>query len=443
MTVPPSQINAPSLINDCFLHDKDRLRHDEALALLQERLSPIVGSETISAGEAIGRVLAKDILAPHEVPLHTNSAVDGYAYNSADFSGEPLPVSGRIAAGHLNPAALTKGTAVRIFTGAPMPPGAQTVAMQEDCSENDGYVRLPTGLKSGANCRLSGEDLMPGDVIVEAGKRLAAADLAAIASVGVHTIQAHKKLRVALFSNGDEMRIPGENAKPLQPGEVYDANQPLISALCSQLPVEISMLGIIRDEANLAEDALRKATEDHDIIITTGGASRGSEDHMVTTLDNLGKRHLWQLAIKPGRPMLFGQLKRPNNSGADGGDGDGGGGDCLFFGLPGNPVAAMVCFLLYTQPAILRLAGSSWQSPVRYKVPADFAIAKKKPDRREFLRGKLNVDEQGNLTVSKYERDGSGLISSLRKSDGLIEIPEHVTELNQGDFVSFLPFSGF
>lgn len=423
---------SPSLINDCFLHDKDRLRHDEALALLQERLSPIVGREEIATDNGLGRVLAQDILAPHKVPLHTNAAVDGYAFDSADFTGAPMALSGRIPAGHLDPAPLVQGTAVRIFTGAPMPPGAQTVAMQEDCSQSDGFVTLPDGLKSGANCRLSGEDLMPGDTVVEAGKRISAADLAAIASVGIHRINVHRPLKVALFSNGDEMRIPGESEKSLKPGEVYDANQPLISALCSPLPVEVSMLGIIRDEAVLAEDALGKAAESHDVIITSGGASRGSEDHMVTTLDKLGKRHLWQLAIKPGRPMIFGQVGRQN-----------GVGDCLFFGLPGNPVAAMVCFLLYTQPALLRLAGSKWQTPVRYKVPAAFSIAKKKPDRREFMRGKLVVTEDGELTVAKYDRDGSGLISSLRKSDGLIEIPEHVTKLNQGELVSFLPFDGF
>ena len=422
----------PSLINDCFLHDKDRLRHDEALDLLKERLAPIVEIEKISADKALNRILSDGIVAPHKVPLHTNAAVDGYAFDAADFNDQPMPVSGRIAAGHLDPPALTRGSAVRIFTGAPMPPGAQTVAMQEDCTEVDGLVTLPKGLKSGANCRLSGEDLMPGDTVVESGKRLAAADLAAIASVGAHQLRVHKKLRVALFSNGDEMRVPGTDTQPLKPGEVYDANQPLISALCSALPVDVSAFGIIRDEAVLAEAALREAVDDHDVIITTGGASRGTEDHMVTTLDKLGKRHLWQLAIKPGRPMIFGQLPRRKDAG-----------DCLFFGLPGNPVAAMVCFLLYTQPALLRLAGGNWRVPVRYQLPAAFSITKKKPDRREFLRGKLITTDDGRLAVEKYERDGSGLISSLRQSDGLIEIPEHVTSLDQGEMVSFLPFSGF
>ena len=423
---------ALSLIDDCFLHDKDRLRHDEALELLRQRLSAIVSAETISTEQALGRVLAQDITAPHDVPLHTNAAVDGYAFNSADLDGAPMRVSGRIAAGDLSPPPLTQGSAVRIFTGAPMPPGAQTIAMQEDCTEKDGLVQLPNGLKSGANCRLSGEDLRPGDLVVPKGKRLAAADLAALASIGIYQIEAFKKLKIALFSNGNEMRVPGEHDALLQPGEVYDTNQPLLAALCANLPVELSQLGIIRDEANAAEAAIAAASQSHDVIITTGGASRGAEDHMVTVLDKLGKRHLWQLAVKPGRPMIFGQLRR-----------DGAKTDCLYFGLPGNPVAAMICFLLYTQPALLKLAGAAWWMPPRFRVPSGFSIARKKPDRREFMRGKLQTDAQGNLQVEKYGRDGSGLISSLRESDGLIEIPEDVTSLEEGEQISFLPFSGF
>ncbi|MEP0945240.1 MAG: gephyrin-like molybdotransferase Glp [Rhizobiaceae bacterium] len=426
------EIAAPSLIDDCFLHDKDRLRHDEALNLLKQRLSKIVSSETIPAADALGRILAQDITAPHEVPLHTNAAVDGYAFNSDEFDGSSMPVSARITAGDLNPKELQPGAAARIFTGAPMPPGAQTVAMQEDCHEQEGQVQLPVGLKPGANCRLSGEDLQPGDLVVEKGKFLAAADLAALASIGIHQVPAFNKLKVALFSNGNEMRVPEKAKRSLLPGEVYDANQPLLAALCAHLPVELSPMGIIRDTAKAAEEAIASASTTHDVIITTGGASRGAEDHMVTVLDKLGKRHLWQLAVKPGRPMIFGQLPR-------GGSGQ----DCLYFGLPGNPVAAMVCFLLYARPALLTLAGANWQVPPRYKIPAAFSIAKKKPDRREFMRGKLVTDEEGNLQVAKYERDGSGLISSLRQSDGLIEIPEEVTSLQQGELVSFLPFSGF
>lgn len=424
-----------SLIDDCFLHDKDRLRHDEALELLRTRLSCIVGTETIDSAQAAGRILAVSVNAPYPIPLHRNAAVDGYAFAHEELTGKPMAVSNRIAAGALNPPTLLAGTAVRIFTGAPMPDGADTVAMQEDCTRDGDQVLLPRGLKAGANCRQAGEDLQTGDLVVPKGHCLKPADLAALASVGRAELSVFRKLRVALFSSGDEMRQPDGDAgaAPLQPGEVYDANQPLIAALGRHLPMTINRMGIIADEADAVQAAMRGALQDHDVIITTGGASRGSEDHMVATLDRLGKRHLWQLAVKPGRPMIFGQLDRPQPDLPD----------CLYFGLPGNPVAAMVCFLLYTQPALLKLAGANWTEPVRYQVPARFDITNKKPDRREFLRGILHQDANGITTVDKFARDGSGLISSLRQSDGLIEIAEPVTGLKAGELVSFLPFSGF
>jgi len=420
----------PSLIDDCFLHDKDRLRHDEALALLRERLRVVVGTETISTSNALGRILSQSITAPHAVPLHTNAAVDGYAFNHASFDGQALQVSNRIAAGDLAPPQIEDKTAVRIFTGAVMPEGADTVAMQEDCSEEAGLVSLPNGLKSGANCRKAGEDVAVGETILHQGPRLKAADLAALASIGVHEIKVYRLLKVALFSNGNEMRAPGENTAPLKPGEVYDANQPLIAALCERLPIELHSKGIIEDTADAARAAIKSAAQDYDVIITTGGASRGAEDHMLTTLDELGSRHLWQLAVKPGRPMMFGQIAKPVPQN-----------DCLLFGLPGNPVAAMVCFLLYTRPALIRLCGGNWETPHRFKIPAAFSIKSKKPDRREFLRGILKTKRDGTLVADKFQRDGSGLISSLREADGLIEIEEQVTSLSEGDLVSFIPFS--
>ncbi len=422
----------PSLINDCFLHDKDRLRHDDALKLLDERLHCIADTEAINSENALGRIVSQNIKAPHNVPLHTNSAVDGYAFNHDDLTGNPLPITSRIAAGDLNPVPLKPNTAARIFTGAAMPPNADTVAMQEDCTEIDGTVELPQTLKIGANCRQAGEDLQSGDRILQAGTRLKPADLAAIATVGFSRIPVFKQLKVALFSNGNEMRQPGASDRPLEPGEVYDANQPLLSALCGGLPLDITPMGIIIDEEQAAYDAIRDASTRFDIIITTGGASRGDEDHMLTTLDSLGSRHLWQLAVKPGRPMMFGQIKRSNPMG-----------DCLFFGLPGNPVAAMVCFLLYVRPALLKLAGGPWYEPPRFKVPALFTLKNKKPDRREFLRGILKNNADGTMTVDKFARDGSGLVSSLREADGLIEIPEDATSVDAGDLVSFIPFTSF
>lgn len=421
-----------SLINDCFLHDKDRLSHDDALALLQERLACITNTETISARDALGRILANDISAPHNVPLHTNSAVDGYAFKHGNFANRPRLISNRIAAGDLSPKPLQHDTAVRIFTGAAMPEDADTVAMQEDCVEANGSVTLPENLKPGANCRLAGEDLKAGDLVLLAGQRINPADLAALASIGIAEVTVQKKLKAILFSNGNEMRSPDDGKGPLLAGQVYDANAPMLSAMLSKLPIDVTLGGVINDTEDDALQAISEACKTYDVILTTGGASRGDEDHMLATLDQLGKRHLWQLAVKPGRPMMFGQISRDKAAN-----------DCLFFGLPGNPVAASVCFMLYTRPALLQLCGAHWESPVRYPLPAAFEIENKKPDRREFLRGKLVFNKDGSVQADKFSRDGSGLISSLREADGLIEIAEPVTQLNAGDLVNFIPFSSF
>ncbi len=426
----------PALINDCFFHDKDRLRHDQVLELLKKRLNCIVENETVDLSSALGRVLGEDITSPYNIPLHNNAAVDGYAYRHDDLqNSQPkssLLIGAKIAAGDLNPDSLTPGTAARIFTGAIIPNGADTIVMQEDCEVINGTVTLPKALKKGANSRQAGEDLKKGDMVLKTGTRLRAADLCALASIGHTKAKVRRLLKVALFSNGNEVVTPGASRNPLLPGQVYDANQPLLSALGASLPVEIENCGIIEDTLKAARNAITNASKKYDVIITTAGASRGSEDYMLTVLDELGKRHLWQLAIKPGRPMMFGQIPRSNNQS-----------DCLFFGLPGNPVASMVCFLLYTRPALLNLAGAKWDTPPRFQVPANFEITNKKPDRREFLRGQLITGDDGALSVGKFARDGSGLISSLRESEGLIEIPEHVTGVKKGELVSFIPYTGF
>ncbi len=417
------------LLDDCFLHDKDRLRHHNALAILRDRLSTVVSIETVALEESAERILAEDIIAPRNVPLADNSAVDGYAFRHSDFdaAGGFFRLQQRVAAGHASDVVLAAGAAARIFTGAVMPPGADTVAMQEDCDTHsqDGldFVIVPQGLKPGANCRKAGEDVAQGDRMLAPGQRLRPQDLAAIASMGKAEVKVYRRLRAALVSTGDELRRPGG---PIEVGGVYDSNHFLLRALCGTLPVEVEDLGILKDDANLVEAAITDAASRFDIILTTGGASRGEEDHVLTALDRHGTRHMWQLAIKPGRPMMFGNI-----------------GDCVFLGLPGNPVAAMVCFLLYARPVINVLAGGPFLEPQRFQVPAAFEVAKKKPDRREFYRGNLQADENGQTAAHKFLRDGSGLITGLREADGLIEIPEDVTSIRKGDLVGFLPFSGF
>jgi len=431
-------------INDCFLHDKDRLRHDEAIALLASRLPKTTLEETVGLDEATGRILAADIAAPHMVPLHTNAAVDGYAFCHANLQNEPegtaLAISQRIAAGHLAPSPLKAGTAARIFTGAVMPIGADTVAMQEDCVTNGSTVTLPMLLKKGANCRLAGEDLKQGERVLTAGSWLKSSHIAAAASVGAGTLPVQKKLRVALISNGDELRDAQDHFQPtIQPGEVFDTNGPMLRAAVADLPVTVSPMGIVGDSLQTTEAALQKAVETADVIVTSGGASRGEEDHMLTALDRLGKTHLWQLAIKPGRPMMMGQIPRQRAHSQEQST-QAALPDCLYFGLPGNPVAAFVCFLLYVRPSLLALAGAPFVEAPRYTVKSGFEIASKKPDRREFLRARLSQDADGSLVAHKFERDGSGLISSLRTSDGLVEIDEKTTQVAKGDAVRFLPF---
>nr|WP_306266608.1 gephyrin-like molybdotransferase Glp [Pararhizobium sp. IMCC3301] len=417
------------LLNDCFLHDKDRLRHDDVLTLLRERISTVAGTETIVLEAACGRILAQPIIAPRNVPLSDNAAVDGYAFCHADFKavGGWFEVADRVAAGHARKQAMPRQTAARIFTGAAMPDGLDTVAMQEDCEphiQNDRpFVAIPPGLKQGANCRKSGEDVLEGTTVLVAGDSLRAQDLAAIASLGISEVVVYRKLKVALLSTGDELLRPAPGVAP-QPGQVFDANFFMLKGLLETLPVVVTDFGILPDDARLIRETISTAAAGHDMILTSGGASRGDEDHIITALDALGQRHLWQLAIKPGRPMTMGQI-----------------GDCVFVGLPGNPVAAFVCFLLYVRQIILSLQGSAWHDPVRFPVKAAFAIARKKPDRREFLRGILGRAEPDTLSVTKFDRDGSGLITSLREADGLIEIPEAVTQIEPGDTVSFIPFT--
>ena len=417
------------LLDDCFLHDRDRLTHAEALSILKERVTCMVGLERIPLSEANGRVLADTVTAPRDVPMADNAAVDGYAFCHTDLpeGGGALPVSMRIPAGHPAAEPLARGTAARIFTGAAMPDGADSIAMQEDCRVRDVEgvlnVEIPGGLKPGANRRRAGEDVAAGTELLSQGTRLRPQDLAAIASTGAPEIAVFRRPRIALVSTGDEIRRPGE---PLPEGGVYDSNHFLLRALAGTAGADTSDLGVLKDSADSLADALSRAASSHDVILTTGGASRGEEDHLVETLDRLGKRHMWQLAIKPGRPMSFGQI-----------------GDCVVLGLPGNPVAAMICFLLYARPVISALGGAGFTTPRRFQVPAAFQVDRKKPDRREFYRGRLASDDRGNTVVEKFERDGSGLISGLRAADGLIEIPEAVTCVARGSLVDFIPFSEF
>jgi molybdopterin molybdotransferase len=417
------------LIDDCFVLDKDRLLHDEAIAILKSRVRPVVGVEQVKLADTAGRFLAENIVSPRPIPAHDNAAVDGYTFAHAAYDaahGARFKVLGQTAAGHPFKGSAPPGGAVRIFTGAVMPEGFDTVAMQEDVrlerSGEEIWAFIPPGLKAGANRRLAGEDAKDGARLIEPGTRLRPQDVATAASTGLDRIACYAKLKVAILSTGDEILRPGD---AFSPGKVYDANAPMLEGLVRAAGAEAVDLGVLPDKAELVKAALASAARAYNAIIISGGASQGAEDHVVKSLDALGKRHLWQIAIKPGRPMSFGQI-----------------GDCVVFGLPGNPVAVFVCFLIYVRPVLTRLAGGAWPEPPRFPLSAAFT-QKKKVGRREFWRARLTRGSGGKLQVAKFPRDGSGLIASLREADGLLEVAEDVAEVKQGDPVDFIPFAAF
>jgi molybdopterin molybdotransferase len=423
---------AGKLLDDCFAHDRTRLRHDAALAILKERVAPVVGPERVALAEAAGRILAAAAVAPRPVPAHTNAAVDGFSFAASDYdaaAGSELAVEGRAAAGHPLAQRPRKHAAVRIFTGAVMPEGHDTVVMQEDVRfgavDGRDRVAIPAGLKPGANVRRAGEDVRAGETVLEAGAVLRPQDLAALASLGFAEAECFRRLKVGIVSTGDEVRRGGAAGATLAAGQVFDANAPMLGPLVASAGGVGTDLGVLPDNLAEVKERLARAAGEFDVIITSGGASRGEEDHVVAALDQLGKRHLWQLAIKPGRPMSFGQI-----------------GDTVVVGLPGNPVAVFVCFLFYVWPLLRRMGGAAWPEPRRYRLPALFAFPDRKVGRREFWRGSLKETPQG-LGVDKFARDGSGLISGLRAADGLIDVPEEVAEVRVGDLVAFIPFSEF
>ena len=414
------------LDNDCFAFGGPMMAVEPALALLAGRVAPVTATETVPLSGALGRVLAADLVAPFSVPPHDNAAVDGYAVFFDDLAADGptvLPVTARVAAGQWLGRPAVRGEAVRIFTGAPMPKGMDTVFMQEDCRSSDGStVTLPAGNRRGVNRRLAGEDVREGSVVLATGRRLRPEDIALAASLGHATLEVRCRLRVAVFSTGDELRQPGQ---PLEAGAVYDANRYALIALLTRLGCAVTDLGILPDRFEAIRDALAEAAAGHDALITSGGMSTGEEDHVKPAVEANGRLDFWRLAIKPGRPVALGRIR-----------------DAVFVGLPGNPVAVVVTFLRIARPILLRLMGAMDETPRPIPVRAAFAH-KKKPGRREFLRGSLTRGEDGALSATKYPRDGAGVLSSLVDSEGLIELPEDLAQVEPGMIVDFVPFKEF
>jgi molybdopterin molybdotransferase len=411
------------LSDDCFAFGGPMMSVDEAVGLIAARVNKVEETETVALADADGRILAHDITAPLPLPPFTNSAVDGYAVAGRDLpkqEAEAFPVLGRVQAGASPDDAIKSRHAVRIFTGAPMPAGADTVFMQEDVRVEGGKVVLPAGLKPGANVRPAGEDIPLGHAALKAGQRLRPQDVALIAAFGLARIDVVRRIRVAVFSTGNELVSPGETRAAPQ---LFDSNRFMLMAMLRRLGCEVSDLGIFSDEPGGLASALKRVAGQHDLLLTTGGVSTGEEDHVKAAVEGAGKLVLWRMAIKPGRPVAMGII-----------------GGTPFIGLPGNPVASFVTFAHVVRPTILALSGARPEKLVAMPVRAAFSY-KKKISRREYVRVTLRKDGDGRLEATKFPREGAGLLSSLADTDGLAELGEDVTQVSPGDSIGFLSYA--
>jgi molybdopterin molybdotransferase len=394
----------------------------QALAQLLAAARPLARAEQVDTLAANGRVLVAPVTSGLRVPPADNTSMDGYAMRAADVpaAGTRLPVSQRIPAGHVG-TELAPGTAARIFTGGLIPPGADAVVMQEQCTADGDAVIVNHVPRSGEWVRRAGEDIEAGSVILPAGTRLTPQALGLAASVGQARLDVVGRVRVAVFFTGDELAMPGE---PLKPGAIYNSNRFLLRALLENLGCEVSDFGIVPDTLDATRETLRRAAEGHDLIVTSGGVSMGEEDHIKPAVEAEGRLDMWQIAIKPGKPLAFGEVSR------------GQGGQAWFIGLPGNPVSSFVTFLLFVRPFILRLQGVADVTPRRLPLRADFDLPK--GDRRnEFLRARLNTE--GGLDL--FSNQSSGVLTSTVWGDGLIDNPPDQI-IRRGDTVQFIPFDG-
>ncbi len=410
-------------MNHCDAPKDYLIPYDEALRQLVAKVTPTQKVEKKPLLEAFGEVLAETQRSEINVPPTDNSAMDGYALNTSDLvtSGETeLAVSQRIVAGEAA-APLLPGSAARIFTGAPIPQGADVVIMQERAEVLGERIRFNIKPETGMNIRKAGNDIQSGDTILQQGCRLRAQDIGLAASVGLETLPVFEKIRVGMFLTGDELAEPG---KPLAAGKIYDSNRYTLQGMLLDLGCEIVDLGLVGDTLQETKTAMLNAANQADLVVTCGGVSVGEEDHVRIAIEQLGELHLWRLRIKPGKPLAFGVIEATP-----------------FIGLPGNPVSVFATFCLFVAPLIKTLQGRHWQKPFATPVAAGFDWPK--PDsRREFLRARLEVDADQKTVVNIYPNQDSGVLSSTVWAQGLVEIAEGQT-LKLGDSVDYFPFSQF
>lgn len=394
------------------------------IAVAIEQLLPTIpqieDTELISIGDTQGRILAEDFLAPVAVPPWDNSAMDGFAVSAADVESVPvtLKVSQRIAAGEVG-STLEPGTAARIFTGAPLPQGANAVVMQENTEAAAGQVTVVQSVVAGENLRRQGEDIGKGETLFHAGHRFLPQDIGVLASVGATEVNVKRKLKVALLTTGDELVTPGTSLKP---GQIYNSNHFSLAALLNNLHVDVMEVGIVTDNYDTTRKELADASTNADCIISTGGVSVGEEDHVKAAVESLGNLDLWKLAIKPGKPFASGKV-----------------GSTQFFGLPGNPVSAFVTFVLLVRPFLLTMSGCQSPLPRWLPVPCADELASS-GERQEYIRVSLVPGPDGKTMLKSLKQQSSGAGSSLSLADGLAIIPAH-TSVARGDSLEFLPFS--
>lgn len=407
----------------CDIPSVTLISYHDALKQLLSQVNQQTKTETLGINAAFNRILADDIVATINVPPATNSAMDGYVFNSADLNANSetrLPISQRICAGEMGKP-LKAGTCAQIFTGAPIPAQSDTVIMQEWVKVEDNHIIFDKNLAAGTNCRLVGEDIEQGQTILTKGTKIRAQEQGLIASIGLKEVTVFAKTKVGMFLTGDELVEPG-NA--LKAGQIYDSNSYTLQGLLHSMDCDIIHLGIIGDTLKATKQALSSAADKADIVITTGGVSVGEEDHVRIALEAIGNTTMWRLNIKPGKPLVYGQI---NNT--------------AFIGLPGNPVSAFVTFCLFVCPHLKKMQHKPRYLPTSFQIKAAFSWPK--PDkRREFLRARLMSDENGQAFVDIYKQQGSGVLMSTSWATGVVEVPEN-TAIQKGDMVSYIPYSEF